>query len=426
MPQALFPTRWKKDKPPSIERFMADFPDDYACAEHLARKRWPDGFRCPHCGSRKGWRLEARPWVFQCSGKGEKPGCRKQTSVIAGTVMHGTHLPLRTWFIAAYLVATHSNSISALQLQPKIGVGSYKTAWLLLHKLRRAMIDPHRTPLAGDVEIDETSFKYRVKNDPIEGGQGKSTVGKVFVIGAVERRDGRTSGRIRLARIAEDKREFMAPFVLANTAPGCTMITDGNRSYVGIPGRGHVAKNLSADNAQPAHREFERIHRVFSNLKRWALGTFHGFREKHIDAYLNEFVFRWNRRRSFRTTMDRILGIGQALPRTTYRDIVGDTSAWRKKHQKRILKMLSPVRLKLARALAREMRITLIEAVHEIGPQTEKKYERSKPRRPVLAPRREGEKRTTAPYTHPPRRTRSEIMGGWLKKPDPALAAVAA
>ena len=251
---------------------MADFPDDYACAEHLAERRWPDGFVCPHCGSRKGWRLEAKPWVWECAGKGEAPGCRRQTSVISGTVMHGTHLPLRTWFIAAYLVATHSNGISALQLQPKIGVGSYKTAWLLLHKLRRAMVAPDRTPLEGDVEIDETSIPFRRADESPTGGQGKSTVGKMFIIGAVEKRGGRSAGRIRLQRIPEDTGRYIRPFVEENTAPGSAIYTDANSSYLGVPGRTHIPRNLSARNELPAHITFERIHRVFSNLKRWGAG----------------------------------------------------------------------------------------------------------------------------------------------------------
>jgi len=163
----LFPTRWKHDGPPSIETFVETFRDDYACAEYLAKKRWPDGFVCPHCGSRKAWRLESRPWLFECAGKkadedGVLSPCRKQTSVIAGTIMQGTHLPLRKWFLAAYLMATYSNSISALQLQPKLGV-SYKTAWLLLHKLRRAMVNPERMRLSGTVDVDESAipFTYR-------------------------------------------------------------------------------------------------------------------------------------------------------------------------------------------------------------------------------------------------------------------------
>jgi hypothetical protein len=141
--------------------------------------------------------------------------------------MHGTHLPLRTWFIAAYLVATHSNSISALQLQAKLGLGSYKTAWLLLHKLRRAMVNPGRTPLRGDVEVDESSIPYRLHDGPPEGGQGKSLVGKIFIIGAVEKREGRTSGRIRLnsprtnaatsSRSSSQTRSQDAPFILMPT-----------------------------------------------------------------------------------------------------------------------------------------------------------------------------------------------------------------
>ncbi len=210
MPETRQSSRWKDDRPPSIKKFMESFADDYACAAHLATHRWPKGFVCPHCGSTRAWRLETKPWVWECAGRvpdQRRPGkdrrCGKQTSLIAGTAMHGTHLPLRTWFIAAYLMATHSNSISALQLQSKIGV-TYKTAWLLLHKLRRCMVDPDRKPLYGLVEVDETSIGLRTKSDPVTGGQGKSTVGKRFIIGAVEKRGPRKSGRLRLAPLPEN------------------------------------------------------------------------------------------------------------------------------------------------------------------------------------------------------------------------------
>lgn len=294
MSDALFPTRWQYDKPPPIEEFVRTFPDDYACAEHLAEKRWPDGFVCPHCGSRKGWRLEARPWLWECAGKGDNPKCRKQTSVIAGTVMQGTHLPLNKWFMAAYLMTTHSNSISALQLQPKIGV-TYKTAWLLLHKLRRAMVNPERTPLPGNVEADETFIPYHAKD---EGSSGE-----IIVIGALERIGRFTSGRIRLKRIEGTSKKDFHPFVEENTAPDCRLHTDAAGGYVDVP-RKHYPVNLSATTSD-VPLEFMRIHRVFTNFKRWGLGTFHGFRPKHIDAYLNEYVFRWNRRRSFQSGMDR-------------------------------------------------------------------------------------------------------------------------
>ncbi|MBN8984493.1 MAG: IS1595 family transposase, partial [Rhizobiales bacterium] len=221
-------------------------------------------------------------------------------------------------------------------------------------------------PLQGDVEVDESSIPYYLHDGPSEGGQGKSLVGKIFIIGAVEMHEGRTSGRIRLAKLIEDKRRYIQPFVLANTAPGCAIYTDANRSYVGIPDRKHFPTNLSAKDARPAHESFERIHRVFSNLKRWGLGTFHGFREKHLDAYLHEFEFRWNRRRRFRSTLDTLLGIGQSLPRTTYRDIVGDTSEWRQAHKEQILAMVSLERREAAKHLARVKKIDILDALEMV------------------------------------------------------------
>lgn len=417
----LFPTRWKHDKPPTIEAFVETFRDDYACAEYLAKKRWPDGFTCPCCGSRKAWRLETKPWVWECAGKGDVPGCRRQTSVIAGTVMQGTHLPLRKWFLAAYLMATHSNSISALQLQPKLGV-TYKTAWLLLHKLRRAMVDPDRTPLAGNVDVDETALPYRRKEDALKRGGGSSTANQVWVAGAVEM-DGRfIVRRIRLARIADRKAESIVPFVLANTAPGARLRTDDLASYDKIPGRRLKKVPLNKSTA-PAHIVFKWIHVMFSNLKTWALGTFHGFREKHLDAYLNEFVFRWNGRRHFRTAMDRMLGIGRKVGPVTYRGIVGDSTAWKKEHIEAILRMCRPNKARIVRDLARYYRVHKLEVLENLAwwvrriweedpraslrfkwdfygvPELDtgfaRRYRRGKPARPALAPRRPGEERLT-------------------------------
>ena len=137
----------------SRQEFEARFPDDDACARYLAERRWPDGFVCPACGGRKGWALDRGRPTWECAA------CRRQTSVTAGTIMHRSHLPLKTWFLAAHGAATHSGGISALQLQAQLGIGSYKTAWLLLHKLRRAMVDPGRSLLQTLVEIDETESR---------------------------------------------------------------------------------------------------------------------------------------------------------------------------------------------------------------------------------------------------------------------------
>lgn len=293
--------RWKYDRPPSLQQFMATFPDDAACAEWLAHRRWPDGFVCPGCSGLKGWKLESKPWTWECAG------CGRQTSTTAGTMMHRTHLPLRTWFLATHLVATHSNGISALQLQAKLGIGSYKTAWLLLHKLRRAMVDPERDPLEGMVEVDESSIVYRTKNDPVAGGQGRSAEGKILIAAAVETLPGGRAGRIRLTTIENYSAATLQRFVADNTVDGSTILTDGFSAYPGMRNRNHVPRVVGT---MAAHSLLPWVHRVFANLKRLALGVYHGFRRKHIQAYLDEFVFRWNRRRHYRSAFDMLMGIG--------------------------------------------------------------------------------------------------------------------
>jgi hypothetical protein len=314
------PYRWKFDRPPSLQDFMAAFPDDAACADWLARKRWPDGFICPGCDCRKGWKLENRPWTWECAQ------CGKQTSVTAGTILHGTHLPLRTWFLAAYLVTTHSNGISALQLQSKLGMGSYKSAWLLLHKLRKAMVDPGRAPLAGIVEADESSIPFRTKDDPVCGGQGRSHDGKILIAGAVEcTKDGKLR-RIRLSQIASYAAGSLKGFIGAATVKGATVITDGFPSYSGMEERKHRPKTVGI---AAAHIVLPSIHKVFTNLKRLGLGVYHGFREKHIQAYLDEFTFRWNRKRAFETAWASVLGIGVRISPLTYPALTGHPSSAR-------------------------------------------------------------------------------------------------
>src|SRR5512135_2129221 len=163
------------DFPRSLIEFQRRFPDERACAAYLARMRWPGGFRCPSCGHAKGWELASKVFTWECAS------CRRQTSVTAGTVMYASKLPLTVWFWAASLMATHSNGIAALQLQAQLGLGSYKSAWLLAAKLRRAMVAPGRAPLAALVEVDETTIPLRRKDQPPEGGHGRSHQGKMLV-----------------------------------------------------------------------------------------------------------------------------------------------------------------------------------------------------------------------------------------------------
>ena len=289
------PSRWKHDRPLSRAQFEALFPDDAACAAHLAARRWPDGFVCPCCGGAKGWALKGKRFTWECAA------CGRQTSVTAGTIMHRSHLPLRLWFMAAHIVTSHSNGISALQLQAQLGLGSYKTAWLLLTKLRRAMVDPDRSLLEGVVEIDETDIPLRQKDDPPAGGQGRSPVGKMLLAGAVELSPEGRPRRIRLAPIADFSAASLRPFVGAVAAPGATVITDGWSGYLGLPDHAHAPKVVGK---MAAHVVLRWTHRVFSNLKRWGLGVFHGLRRPHLQRYLDEFAWRWNRRRHAAGTLD--------------------------------------------------------------------------------------------------------------------------
>jgi ISXO2-like transposase domain/Transposase zinc-ribbon domain len=297
------------DYPRSLIEFQRRFPHDEACAAYLTELRWPDGFRCPACGHDRAWALRTKPWTHECRG------CRRQTSVRAGTIMHASKLPLTVWFWAAYLMATHSNGISALQLQKQLAIGSYKSAWLLAAKLRAAMVAPERNPLKGLVEVDETSIHHRTRNDPPAGGRGRSHEGKLLIAGAVEV-DISGPGRIRLAAIDDYSADTLQGFVTAEIAAGSVLKTDGWPAYGGVPDMVHLPHVIGAD---AAHDVLPWIHRVFSNFKTWALGVYHGLRAKHLKTYLDEFVFRFNRRRTRHAGFRSLLNIVTKSPPLTYK-----------------------------------------------------------------------------------------------------------
>ena len=175
--------------PRSLLEFQSRFATESACAQYLFERRWPHRFVCPGCGGGRAWLLKTKAFTYECAD------CGRQTSVTAGTIMHASKLPLTVWFWAAFLMATHSNGISALQLQNQLGLGSYRTAWMLCAKLRRAMVNPAREPLSGVVEADEAIIPFRTKNDPVVVPAGRSGVGKMLVAGAVEVDGGRPRAR---------------------------------------------------------------------------------------------------------------------------------------------------------------------------------------------------------------------------------------
>ena len=301
------------DLPRSLPAFEARFPDDDACARWLAARRWPDGFHCPACGHDKSWELGRERLILQCAR------CERQVSVTAGTVMHRSHLPLRIWFLAAWLMATHKNGISARQLWLQLGLGSSKTAWLLCAKLRRAMVAPGREPLAGLVEVDETTIPFRTKDEPAVVKPGRSDEGKLLVAGAVEIK-GTAPGRARLAVIEDYSAATLGGFVAASVATGSTVVSDGWSGYARLKDVKHDTKIVGL---MAAHVVLPWVHRVFANAKRWALGVYHGLRAKHLQRYLDEFVFRFNRRRTPAAAFPRLLGLSLTLQPATYKMLIG-------------------------------------------------------------------------------------------------------
>jgi transposase-like protein len=296
--------------PLSILEFQDRFATEEDCREYLFASRWPDGFACPACGSTRAGAMHRRRPLWQCKE------CGQQTSATAGTVMHGTHTPLRTWFWAAYLVATHHPGISAKQLQRQLGLSRYETAWLILQKLRRAMVAPERESLRREVEIDEF-FLGGLE----EGRRGGRERGEKALCGVAVEVRGAGSGRLRLAVLEDASGSSLGGFAKATTAKGAIVHTDGWKGYNGLAALGYDHRRHPRRSVAPGEELLPRAHRAISNLKAWMHGTHRGVSDEHLPVYLDEFVFRHNRRGNPMAAFQTLLGLGAACPPTTYRQI---------------------------------------------------------------------------------------------------------
>lgn len=314
----------------TLLEFQRAFPDEQACLAYLEKVRWPDGFTCPACGAvGEPYRISARPRVLVCRS------CREETSLTAGTAMHRAKMPMQLWFWAAYLMTSQTPGMSAIQFRRQLGIKRYETAFQMLHKLRAAMVNPERTligkgidwetkqPKRYPVELDEAYVGGRTRS----GKQGLTN--KVIVVGAVELRESKKkkiidptsgvergrlyAGRMRLRLVPDRGKKALTTFASDNIEPGTTVRTDDWISYEDLwkwfdhevvrpeepPESKGVVLDMPRTKTQLAKERGERmplIHLVFSNLKSWLLGTHHGVSPKHLQAYLNEYVFRFNRR----------------------------------------------------------------------------------------------------------------------------------
>jgi transposase-like protein len=320
-----------RDYPRNWDQFLDWFPDEDSCKQYLEQLRWPQGFYCYRCGELKEpFRLSRNRLMCRA--------CRYQSTVTAGTVFEKTRTPLRTWLAAAWYITNQKNGVSALGLKRALGLGSYQTAWAIMHRLRRAMVRPDRELLHGIVEVDETFLggprsrpRSRSRPGPANKGRQRYKIQddklKAVVMIGVEKHQPKGFGRIRMRKVANKTKKSLLSFICDEIEPGSIVHTDGSLSYITLKDKGYQHyRSVQLGSEDPPHISMPGVHRVSSLLKRWLLGTHQGSVQSHqLDYYLDEFTFRFNRRtsRSRGLLFFRLLEQAVVTKPTTYRDIAG-------------------------------------------------------------------------------------------------------
>ena len=298
--------------PRNLMEFDQQFSSEEGCREYLVHLRWPHGYQCPRCQNQKSWKTIQN--LYNCTK------CGYKSSITAGTIFQDTSKPLMIWFRAMWYVTNQKHGVSALGMQRALGLGSYRTAWAWLHKLRCAMVRPGRDRLSGTVEVDETYI-----GGPKPGKRGRGAAGKVLVV-VVAQQDGKRIGRIRLQRVADASAESLNDVVQKSVEPNSIVHTDDWNGYkqLGKLGYTHEVIRQTSDvgkNLLPL------TNRVVSLMKRWLLGTHQGaVKVSHLDYYLDEFTFRFNRRtsKSRGKLFYRLVQQSVEVPPILIKDIVGN------------------------------------------------------------------------------------------------------
>ncbi len=261
------------------------FKTEQDCIDYLILMRWPHGFECPVCGSIRSWK--------KSKGRFECIDCHKETTITNGTIFHKSTKPLLIWFRAIWWMVAQKNGVSAKGLQKILGLGSYQTAWTWLHKFRRLMVLSGRTKLHGVVEVDEVLIGGKAS-----GKRGRGAEGKSLIAVAVEVK-GRKTGRVRLAKILDASSNSLNTFIENNIEPSSMVITDGWPSYNGLSKKGYKHEVQKSTVKDEGEEVLPNVHRIASLLKRWLLGTHQSYLNKNkLEYYLDEYVFRYNRRTS--------------------------------------------------------------------------------------------------------------------------------
>jgi len=311
-----------REYPMTFDEFIKNFSTEEQCSEYLFQLRWPDGFKCPNCNETD--HIVINNKLYECKN------CKRQTSVTSGTIFQDTRSPLRTWFIAIWWITTQKYGASAEGLQQILGLSTYRTAWTWLHKIRKAMVRSDRTKLSGTVEVDETY----IGGEEHSVSTGRGTGNKVLVAIAVELHEtGSKTGlkipeRVRLSVIQDASKASLIPFITDNVEKGSEIITDGWASYASLPENGYKHTVYVHRNKQEDEKILPHVHLIISLLKRWLLGTHQGaVSDKHMQAYLEEYTFRFNRRKAAKRGLlfYRLLEGAVITSPSTFKDIVNMT-----------------------------------------------------------------------------------------------------
>lgn len=316
------------DYPINLLEFQRMFRDEYACLLYLERIRWPDGFVCPACtAAGEPFRFAARPKVLKCRA------CHQDSSVTAGTVMHRSKTSIHVWFWAAYLIATQTPGVSALELQKKLGISRYETAFQILHKLRASMVRPGRDKIGVEwpVELDVVFVGGKHKG----GIQWKTQQTPVVIAVEIRRqevRDPKTekvikralAGRVRLQQLTKKSAAQVNSFVQDCLAPGAVIISDDGTEFMNLLTMGYDHRPVPMRGDRDLMDSYlPMVSRVTANLKTWIDGTFHGVRRKHLQSYLDEFMFRFNRRFYRAVSFRKLLELGTHQAGLTYQEVYG-------------------------------------------------------------------------------------------------------
>jgi transposase-like protein len=304
--------RSKHSKPQSLIQFQEHFSSEEACVKYLYQIRWPDGWVCPKCQSKKCYYIGHRR-VYECSQ------CRYQASVTAGTIFHRTRTPLHIWFLAAFLVTADKRGFSALGLSKMLGV-SQKRAWLMLQKTRKAMANrEERYQLAGLIELDESFFGATKEG----GSRGRGTAKTKVLVGLSLNHLGYPC-YLRFKVLPRINRNTLDPVIEKLIIPGATIKTDGLRSYMSLSQKGYQHERILA-NQTHILESMRWLHTMVSNAKALIGGTFHGLDSKYLQSYLDEFSYRFNRRHMLDRIFERCIVAMVECPIWTYWDIIGKT-----------------------------------------------------------------------------------------------------